>query len=270
MKLTDDHFRDVSGSTASLSWRTSIRRNAGPQIAEGIRRTLPPWEVLAADPPEDRLVRDDFPYADMLFNEFIIDWDLIEFVQRVLDTEEIFFRYAHNWVRYPDPGAEQRPLHIDNDNNSLLPPNSDVRYGQIKHLVLPRGGGREPGAHADRAQGPWKGPEQAGHADRAGQHDHDLQHPPLALGDRLQGQRGAALLGHPDLRPRRSLLGGGAQLHQPGEARTVPGLHRPSSRRANGSSSAFPPPGHEYYTEETLARLEEQYPGWNARGEYGL
>ena len=32
----------------------------------------------------------------------------------------------------------------------------------------------------------------------------------------------------------------------------------------------FPPPGHEYYTQETLARLEEQYPGWNARGEYDL
>ena len=32
----------------------------------------------------------------------------------------------------------------------------------------------------------------------------------------------------------------------------------------------FPPAGHEYYTAETLAALEEQYPGWNARGEYGL
>ena len=32
----------------------------------------------------------------------------------------------------------------------------------------------------------------------------------------------------------------------------------------------FPPVGHEYYTAETLAALEEQYPGWNARGEYGL
>ena len=31
----------------------------------------------------------------------------------------------------------------------------------------------------------------------------------------------------------------------------------------------FPPAGHEYYTAETLAALEEQYPGWNARGEYG-
>ena len=30
----------------------------------------------------------------------------------------------------------------------------------------------------------------------------------------------------------------------------------------------FPPPNHPYYTKQTLAALEEQYPGWNARGEY--
>ncbi|MDA1017085.1 MAG: hypothetical protein O3A00_21830 [Planctomycetota bacterium] len=30
----------------------------------------------------------------------------------------------------------------------------------------------------------------------------------------------------------------------------------------------FPPPGHPYYTKQTLAALEKQYPGWNARNEY--
>ena len=30
----------------------------------------------------------------------------------------------------------------------------------------------------------------------------------------------------------------------------------------------FPPAGHPYYTPQTLEALEEQYPGWNARGEY--
>ena len=30
----------------------------------------------------------------------------------------------------------------------------------------------------------------------------------------------------------------------------------------------FPPPDNPYYTRQTLAALEEQYPGWNARGEY--
>ena len=30
----------------------------------------------------------------------------------------------------------------------------------------------------------------------------------------------------------------------------------------------FLPAGHPYYTPQTLAALEEQYPGWNARHEY--
>ena len=137
MKLTDDHFQTFveQGFVVVEDFYPEERR---AQIAEGIRRTLPPWEVIAADPPERRLLRDDFPYADMLFNEFILDWDLIEFVQRVLDTEDIFFRYAHNWARYPDPGAEQPGLHIDNGNNSLLPPTSDRRYAQISTWYFPK------------------------------------------------------------------------------------------------------------------------------------
>ena len=30
----------------------------------------------------------------------------------------------------------------------------------------------------------------------------------------------------------------------------------------------FPPAGHSYYNSDTLAALEHQYPGWNARKEY--
>jgi len=30
----------------------------------------------------------------------------------------------------------------------------------------------------------------------------------------------------------------------------------------------FPPPNHSYYTKQTLAALEERYPGWNASGDY--
>src|SRR6185295_18664050 len=32
----------------------------------------------------------------------------------------------------------------------------------------------------------------------------------------------------------------------------------------------FPPAGHPYYTPQTLAALEKQYPGWNRGGEYAL
>ena len=89
----------------------------------------------------------------------------------------------------------------------------------------------------------------------------------MALGHGVQGQRGAALLGDADLRPGGPLLGRGAQLHQPGSVEHF--------REFIGSISAeqrelfrFPPAGHSYYDAETLAALEEQYPGWNAGKEY--
>lgn len=51
----------------------------------------------------------------------------------------------------------------------------------------------------------------------------------------------------------------------------------PSFRQLISSLSAvereffrFPPAGHPYYTSQTLAALEEQYPGWNVRGEYAI
>ena len=102
MKLTDDHFQTFveQGFVVVEDFYPEERR---AQIAAAIRQTLPPWEVIAADPPERRRLTDDFPYADMFFNEFILDWDLIEFVQRVLDTEDIFFPLR------PQLGALPRP-----------------------------------------------------------------------------------------------------------------------------------------------------------------
>ena len=227
MKLTDDHFQTFveQGFVVVENFYPEERR---AQIAAAIRQTLPPWEVIAADPPARRRLTDDFPYADMLFNEFILDWDLIEFVQRLLDTEDIFFRYAHNWARYPDPGAEQPGLHIDNGNNSLLPPTSDRRYGQISTWYFPEA--------VDENQAPMQIVPKPYGQDLSQRilltvtsgHHHDLQHPPLALGDRVQGPRGAALFRHPDLRPRRPLLGGREQLYQPRDARSLPGLYRPA------------------------------------------
>ena len=142
MKLTDDHLRTFveQGFVAVENFYPEQRR---AQIAAAIRRTLLPWEALADDPPAERLMRDDFPYADTFFNEFIIDWDLIEFVQRVLDTEDIHFRYAHNWARYPDPRAEQPGLHIDNGKQLALTPHIRSALRADQHLVLSRSCGRK-------------------------------------------------------------------------------------------------------------------------------
>ena len=100
------------------------------EISAAIRRDLPLWDELKSSPEHGPLT-DDFPYAQPIFNELTVDPDLLSFVRRVLMTEDIHFRYAHNWARYPTNSGAPPYLHVDNGNNSLLPPCDHPRYGQV-------------------------------------------------------------------------------------------------------------------------------------------
>ena len=268
MKLTDDHFQTFveQGFVVVENFYPEQRR---AQIAAAIRQTLPPWEVIAADPPARRLLRDDFPYADMLFNEFILDWDLIEFVQRVLDTEEIFFRYAHNWARYPDPGAEQPGLHIDNGNNSLLPPTSDRRYGQISTWYFPEA--------VDENQAPMQIVPKPYGQDLSKRVLLTVPAGTIMIFNTHLWHSATVFKGSEGQRYSATRIYGRADHYWEGVSSFTNRGMQDHFRAFIGRLSAreralfrFPPPGHEYYTHETLARLEEQYPGWNARGEYDL
>ena len=265
MQLTDDHFNTFidQGFVVVENFYPEEQR---AQIAAAVRQTLPPWETLK-ETPAGSLLRDDFPYADMFFNKLIIDWDLIAFVQRVLDTEAIHFRYAHNWARYPNPTDIPPDLHIDNGNNSLLPPTADQRYGQISSWYFPEA------VSADQA--PMRIIPKP--------YDQDLTKQVLltvpagtimifnthiwhsaTIFKNNQGQRYSV-----------TRIYGRADHYWEGvRSYTNAGRHE-NFRQFIGTLSArdrelfrFPFAGHPYYTEATLARLEDQYPGWNARGEY--
>ena len=236
------------------------------QIAEAVRRSLPPWEEVKDDPP-DGLLRTDFPYEDPFFNQLIVDGDLIDFVRWILDSDDIHFRYAHNWARYPDPADKTPRLHRDNGNNSLLPVCDDNRYGQIST---------------------WYFPEQV-HEDQA-----PMMIIPKSYGDdvskgiSLTVPAGTQMIFNTHIWHSATLFTGGegqrysvtriygrADHYWEGvRSYTNLGMSQPF-RDFIGTLSArdrelfrFPPAGHSYYTGENLEQLEEQYPGWNARGEY--
>lgn len=268
MKLSDDHLQtfDAQGFVVVEDFYPEEQRAA---IATAIRQTLPPWEALKDDPPEGSRLADDFPYDDMFFNALIVDWDLIDFVQRALDSENIHFRYAHNWARYPDPTGVQPGLHIDNGNNSLLPPNADRRYGQISSWYFPEA------VDADRA--PMRIVPKP--------HGQDLDKQVL-----LTVPAGTIMIFNTHIWHSATLFKGSAgqrysitriygradHYWEGVSSYTNRGMSEPL-RAFIGTLSArdrelfrFPPAGHQYYTAETLEFLEEQYPGWNAKGEYGL
>lgn len=85
-----------------------------------------------------------FPYAEHALNHAISnDPEALAFSARWLGTDEIHYRPGLGMSRYPlDPGLAMEPepegwadartgAHIDNGNNSLLPPTMDRRHSQI-------------------------------------------------------------------------------------------------------------------------------------------
>ena len=135
----------------------------------------------------------------------------------------------------PHPNGPKDPrMHRDNSNNSLLPPCDDVRYGQISSWYFPED---VPEDRAPMMVIPKEFGDDAGKGVLLavpGGTQMIFNNLPVALGHSVHGERGAALLGDPDLRPRRPLLGRGPQLHQLGVGSAVPGVHRLDQRRAGG------------------------------------
>jgi len=266
MKLSDEHFKTFvkQGFVVVEDFYPEEQRT---QIAAAVRQTLQPWEALKDDPPERRLLTDDFPYADMFFNELIVDWDLIAFVQRVLDSEDIHFRYAHNWARYPNPLAVQPNLHIDNGNNSLLPPTTDRRYGQISSWYFPEA--------VSEDQAPMLIIPKPYGKDLTKQILLTVPAGTIMIFNTHLWHAATVFKGSEGQRYSVTRIYGRADHYWEGVRSYTNSGSNEHLRKFIGRLSArdrelfrFPPAGHEYYTQETLAQLEEQYPGWNARAEY--
>lgn len=237
------------------------------QIASAVRKQLPPLEEFEDDLPENGLLTVDFPYEDMFFNDLIVDWDLINFVQRVLDTEDIHFRYAHNWVRYPCEPPLTHHLHVDNGNNSLLPPCDDVRYGQISTWYFPE--------EVQESQAPMLVIPKAYGQDVSRKISLAVPAGTQMIFNTFLWHSATPYLGTEGQRYSVTRIYGRADHYWEG-------VHSYTNQGRNerlgkfiGTLTArerelfrFPPVGDPYYTDKTLDLLEAQYPGWNARNEY--
>ena len=266
MKLSDDHFStfEEQGFVVVENFYPEEKR---ARIAAAIRKDLPTWEDVKDEPPEGGLLKDDFPYSQMLFNQLIVDPDLISFVMRALETEDIHFRYAHNWARYPSPSAPMPKLHIDHGNNSLLPPCDDKRYGQISTWYFPD--------KVEEDEGPMLIIPK-----KYGQDVTKKVSLAVAAGTQMIFN---TLLWHSATKFRRAAgqrysvtrIYGRADHYWEGVGFITNLGTNEYFRKFIGTLTAkereifrFPPPGHSYYTSKTLALLENQYPGWNSKGEY--
>ena len=199
-----------------------------------------------------------------------MDEEGIAFARQWLKTDAIHARVGCLIARYPGhtgggTGHDDSGLHIDNGNNSLLPQSEDLReFGQIGfwvHLedvaedqaplrLIPKKYGRDMthcvplvckgGTLCIFTNFSWHSASAYTRADGQrftwgfsfGRADHYWE--------------GFRHYTH---------LGKGAPVFQ----EFIGGL-----TAAQRELWRFPPAGHPYYTEQTLALLEEQYPGWNS------
>lgn len=271
-KLTDAHLEELEakGYVIVPGFYTGEKLR---EMQAAQRRSLPTWEKVKADPPPGRAILTDFPPPEMALLRGIVDHRAWEFAQKWLKTEHIHFRAGCMIARYPGfkgggVGSDAAGLHIDNGNNSLLPPSDALReFGQLGFWV-----------HLEDVDA-----DQAPLRLLAKEHGRDTtQYEPLICkGGTLCMFTNYTLHSASDyLREdgQRFTWGfgiGRADNYWEGFRHYTDKGKNPVFSQFIGTLTAkerevfrFPPAGHPYYTPQTLAALEEQYPGWNANGEY--
>ena len=184
------------------------------EMAAALRRIPKPWDEAKENLPAKFSANCHFPYPELCLNRAIFNREAIAFSRRWIDTDQSHYRPGLGLVTYP--GRKNMSFHIDNGNNSLLPPTeSDRSYSQLNFwfcledvdpdqgptLLSADGQRPTPGSYARRSDDRprWLG----GHLPQ-------LQ---LALWQRLPS-RGQPTL-HLEIRlwPCRPLLGGRRALH---------------------------------------------------------
>ena len=135
-KLTDAHLDELEtkGYVIVPGFYTGERLR---EMQAAQRRALPTWDEVKDDPPQGRAILTDFPPSEIALLRGIVDQRAWEFARKWLKTEHIHFRAGCMIARYPGfkgggVGSDAAGLHIDNGNNSLLPPSDALReFGQL-------------------------------------------------------------------------------------------------------------------------------------------
>jgi len=266
MQITDRQFDQLVDDGYVIIHRF-IPPEKLSELQAAQRRVLKTWDEIRLDPPADRSVLVPYPFPDVTMSTPYLDPDLVRLARRFLKTPDIRVRTGCMIARYPgfvsgDTG------HIDNGNNSLLPLSESAReFGQLGVWI-----------HLEEVR-----EDQAPLLLVKRKHGHDLSKaepfvcPPgsIAVFSNYTFHASSTFKGTEGQRFTWGIAFGRADHDFEGFVHyTAHGQH-PIFRQVVSSLNAeqrvllrFPPPGNAYYTAQTLAALEAQYPGWNARGEY--
>ena len=267
IRLTDSHF-DTLFKKGYVIVHRFLPEAQCTEMAAAVRRLLPPWDEIKDDAQITRKDACYFPYPEQCLNHAILNAEAINFARRWLETKHIHYRPGLALVRYPGFQGGRDKGHIDNGNNSLLPPTeSDHTHSQLNFWFYLED------VAADQA--PTRFIINGDHYD-------------LRKAEAMVAPAGSVCIFHNYTRHAASdytrgegqryiwkSAFGRSDHYWEGTANYTQVGSNSHFRKFIGTLSAvdhelfrFPPAGHAYYTRQTLAALEEQYPGWNLHNEY--
>ena len=266
-QLTDAHFEEFCAKGYLIVYNF-IPENQRQEMAAALRKLLKPWDEVKDNPSEKRTDQYYFPYPEPCLNQAILNPAALNFARRWHETDHIHYRQGLAMVRYPGFKDDSGKPHIDNGNNSLLPPTlSDRRHAQIVFWVFPE--------DVDEDQAPLR---PIATADGQNLGKAELAAVPggsVAIFHTYTWHAASNFLRSDGQRYSWSFGFGRADHYWEGVKHYTDQGSNPHFRAFIGSLTAkerevfwFPPPDNPYYTDQTLAALEEQYPGWNAHNEY--
>lgn len=247
-------------------------------VAEA-ERYFPPWEEFRANRPRyahltGQFAQHEFPFDGTALNLLAVHDDLIDFVQRITTMERLFMTQSVLWAKYPGVDYDQQ-LHADYLNNTLLWPRDDGPYQQIPIIIYLRAVTAELGPtrilskqYDDLANGP-------GHRSVEDRPDLYQREVPVIVpagsvlihtmrtlhrGSRMTAGEGMRLSLHLVYRGAGNEFMGWQSIPRRGlepEITSFMVAASPKQRTLIG----VPPPGDAYWTDETVYRVGERYPG---------
>lgn len=231
----------------------------------------------------------EFPFADQTLNLLAVHPAIIAVAEDLLRTHDVRLYQAETFAKYTGVTQYDQPFHADYTNHVMLPPRADGRFRQAQMFLYLSDVTAAHGATRIVSRTLTKDVPLI-----------DLAFPRARVSDETIAEWEAAAVSATG--PRGSLLIYGADVVHRGTAMTLAGggrfffnlAYRPAGADWVGANPwprkgmigwtplverasvrqlevlGFPPPGHDYWDEETLKGCAERYPGldlapWRAR-----
>ncbi len=222
----------------------------------------------------------EFPFSDQVLNLLPLHPAIIAVAEDILGTRDVRLYQAETFAKYTGVTQYDQPFHADYTNHVMLPPRADGRYRQAQMFLYLSDVTREHGATRIVSRTLTKDVSLA---------DLRFQSDRIPAERRAEWERQAVSA----TGPRGSLLIYGADVVHRGTEMTLPGggrfffnlAYRPAGADWIGANPwprkgiapsmgplvercsvrqlevlGFPPPGHDYWDEETLKGAAERYP----------